>query len=104
MEPILRALNDDKQCVDVLQRLAAARGSINSLMVAGACGLAAGRATGDAVLDSAAPPTSALRPAGLRKQHKPKPRMHLTGSSISEDKLERELNFSRAVQRIAARD
>jgi DNA-binding FrmR family transcriptional regulator len=32
LEGILRALNDDEQCADVLQRLAAARGSINSLM------------------------------------------------------------------------
>jgi DNA-binding FrmR family transcriptional regulator len=32
LESILRALNDDEQCADVLQRLAAARGSINSLM------------------------------------------------------------------------
>lgn len=32
LEAILRALNDDEQCADVLQRLAAARGSINSLM------------------------------------------------------------------------
>jgi DNA-binding FrmR family transcriptional regulator len=29
---ILRALNDDEQCAEVLQRLAAARGAINSLM------------------------------------------------------------------------
>jgi DNA-binding FrmR family transcriptional regulator len=28
----LRALNEDEQCADVLQRLAAARGAINSLM------------------------------------------------------------------------
>jgi DNA-binding FrmR family transcriptional regulator len=32
LESILRALNDDEQCADVLQRLAAARGAINSLM------------------------------------------------------------------------
>ena len=32
LESVLRALNDDEQCADVLQRLAAARGSINSLM------------------------------------------------------------------------
>ena len=32
LEAILRALNDDEQCADVLQRLAAARGAINSLM------------------------------------------------------------------------
>jgi FrmR/RcnR family transcriptional regulator, repressor of frmRAB operon len=32
LEAILRALNDDEQCADVLQRLSAARGSINSLM------------------------------------------------------------------------
>ena len=32
LEAILRALNDDEQCADVLQRLATARGSINSLM------------------------------------------------------------------------
>ncbi len=32
LEAILRAFNDDEQCADVLQRLAAARGSINSLM------------------------------------------------------------------------
>jgi DNA-binding FrmR family transcriptional regulator len=29
---VLRGLNEDEQCTDVLQRLAAARGSINSLM------------------------------------------------------------------------
>jgi DNA-binding FrmR family transcriptional regulator len=28
----LRGLNDDEQCADVLQRLSAARGAINSLM------------------------------------------------------------------------
>ena len=28
----MRALSEDEQCVDVLQRLAAARGAINSLM------------------------------------------------------------------------
>jgi DNA-binding FrmR family transcriptional regulator len=32
LEATLRALNDDEQCADVLQRLAAARGAINSLM------------------------------------------------------------------------
>jgi DNA-binding FrmR family transcriptional regulator len=32
LEAALRALNDDEQCADVLQRLAAARGAINSLM------------------------------------------------------------------------
>jgi DNA-binding FrmR family transcriptional regulator len=32
LESALRGLNDDEQCADVLQRLAAARGSINSLM------------------------------------------------------------------------
>jgi DNA-binding FrmR family transcriptional regulator len=32
LESILRALNDDEQCADVLQRLSAARGAINSLM------------------------------------------------------------------------
>ncbi len=32
LESVLRGLNDDEQCADVLQRLAAARGSINSLM------------------------------------------------------------------------
>lgn len=32
LESVLRALNGDEQCADVLQRLAAARGSINSLM------------------------------------------------------------------------
>lgn len=34
MEAILRALNDTEKCADALQRLAAARGSINSLMAA----------------------------------------------------------------------
>ena len=29
---MLRALNEDEQCADVLQRLAAARGAINRLM------------------------------------------------------------------------
>ena len=29
---MLRALNEDEPCADVLQRLAAARGAINSLM------------------------------------------------------------------------
>jgi DNA-binding FrmR family transcriptional regulator len=32
LESVERALQDDAPCVDVLQRLAAARGSINSLM------------------------------------------------------------------------
>ena len=32
LESVLRALHDDEQCADVLQRLAAARGAINSLM------------------------------------------------------------------------
>ena len=32
LESVLRALNEDEQCADVLQRLAAARGAINSLM------------------------------------------------------------------------
>jgi DNA-binding FrmR family transcriptional regulator len=32
LESVERALNEDAPCVDVLQRLAAARGSINSLM------------------------------------------------------------------------
>ena len=32
LEATLRALNDDEQCADILQRLAAARGAINSLM------------------------------------------------------------------------
>lgn len=32
MESVERALNDDAGCADVLQRLAAARGGINSLM------------------------------------------------------------------------
>lgn len=32
LESVLRGLNEDEQCTDVLQRLAAARGSINSLM------------------------------------------------------------------------
>ena len=32
MESVIRALNDDAPCADVLQRLAAARGAINSLM------------------------------------------------------------------------
>ena len=32
LESVLRGLNEDEQCADVLQRLAAARGSINSLM------------------------------------------------------------------------
>ena len=32
LESVLRGLNDDATCADLLQRLAAARGSINSLM------------------------------------------------------------------------
>ena len=32
MESVERALNEDAPCADVLQRLAAVRGSINSLM------------------------------------------------------------------------
>jgi DNA-binding FrmR family transcriptional regulator len=32
LEAVLRALNEDEACADVLQRLAAVRGSINSLM------------------------------------------------------------------------
>jgi DNA-binding FrmR family transcriptional regulator len=32
LESVLRALNEDAACADVLQRLAAARGAINSLM------------------------------------------------------------------------
>lgn len=32
LEAVERALNDDAACADVLQRLAAVRGSINSLM------------------------------------------------------------------------
>jgi len=32
LESVLRALNEDAACGDVLQRLAAARGAINSLM------------------------------------------------------------------------
>lgn len=32
LESVLRALNDDSSCADVLQRLAAARGGVNSLM------------------------------------------------------------------------
>jgi DNA-binding FrmR family transcriptional regulator len=32
LESVLRGLNEDEQCADVLQRLAAARGSIDSLM------------------------------------------------------------------------
>ena len=32
LESILRALSEDEQCADVLQRLAAARGAINALM------------------------------------------------------------------------
>jgi len=32
LESVLRSINEDEQCADVLQRLAAARGAINSLM------------------------------------------------------------------------
>jgi DNA-binding FrmR family transcriptional regulator len=32
LESVLRALNEDAPCADVLQRLAATRGSVNSLM------------------------------------------------------------------------
>ncbi|HTT33573.1 MAG TPA: metal/formaldehyde-sensitive transcriptional repressor [Methylomirabilota bacterium] len=32
LESVLRGLNEDEQCADVLQRLSAARGAINSLM------------------------------------------------------------------------
>jgi FrmR/RcnR family transcriptional regulator, repressor of rcnA expression len=32
LESVLKALNDDEQCSEVLHRLAAARGAINSLM------------------------------------------------------------------------
>ncbi len=32
LESVLRALHEDEQCAEVLQRLAAARGAINSLM------------------------------------------------------------------------
>ena len=32
LESVLRGLNQDEQCADILQRLAAARGAINSLM------------------------------------------------------------------------
>jgi DNA-binding FrmR family transcriptional regulator len=32
LESVLRGLNEDEQCADVLQRLAAARGAINSFM------------------------------------------------------------------------
>ncbi|HEV2421372.1 MAG TPA: metal/formaldehyde-sensitive transcriptional repressor [Candidatus Acidoferrales bacterium] len=32
LESVLRGLNEDEQCADVLQRLAAARGAVNSLM------------------------------------------------------------------------
>jgi DNA-binding FrmR family transcriptional regulator len=32
LESVLRGLNDDEQCSEVLQRLAAARGAISSLM------------------------------------------------------------------------
>ena len=33
LEAVLRALNEDASCADMLQRLATARGGINSLMV-----------------------------------------------------------------------
>ena len=32
LEGVLRSLNEDEQCSDLLQRLSAARGAINSLM------------------------------------------------------------------------
>lgn len=32
LESVLRGLTDDDQCADILQRLSAARGAINSLM------------------------------------------------------------------------
>lgn len=32
LESVLRGLNDDENCAEVLQRLSAARGAINSLM------------------------------------------------------------------------
>lgn len=32
LESVLRGLNEDEQCAEILQRLAAARGAINSLM------------------------------------------------------------------------
>ena len=32
LESVLRGLNEDEHCADVLQRLAAARGAINSIM------------------------------------------------------------------------
>jgi DNA-binding FrmR family transcriptional regulator len=32
LESVLRGLNEDEKCADVLQRLAGARGAINSLM------------------------------------------------------------------------
>jgi DNA-binding FrmR family transcriptional regulator len=32
LESVLRGLTDDEQCADILKRLAAARGAINSLM------------------------------------------------------------------------
>ena len=32
LESVLRGLSEDEQCADILQRLAAARGAINSLM------------------------------------------------------------------------
>ena len=32
LESVLKALNDDEQCSEVLHRLAASRGAINSLM------------------------------------------------------------------------
>ena len=32
LESVLRGLNEDEQCAEILQRLASARGAINSLM------------------------------------------------------------------------
>ena len=32
LESVLRGLNEDEQCADILQRLSAARGAINALM------------------------------------------------------------------------
>lgn len=32
LDSVLRGLNEDERCADVLQRLAAARGAVNSLM------------------------------------------------------------------------
>jgi len=32
LESVLRGLNEDEQCAEILQRLAASRGAINSLM------------------------------------------------------------------------